>query len=470
MKKANPYALAPQHPETPETGEELARVVPIRTETTLTRYPIHRIAKRAKVLIKETKTNQRGKVETTWEVRNPPGPLAYKLDTLIINRRFDELRTRGEIPQLIKLGSLREICEELEINPNGKATNAIKEALCENAFAGITCNLDFTGNDGTKREFEFNTTRYTVIFTGEKLPDEKRADAVYIELHPRFHEMLKHSKTRPLDYKYLRGLAPAPQRLYELLSFAMFGTLTHGRPNAQMVYSEFCQSAPLTRHYETRKMHSQMWKIHRPHIDAGYIKAVEFQETTDPIGAIDWLIKYTPGRRARYEFREFTTKRLVEQEPKKPRLVTPPTKNDAPSPAPTPTIDEEGQRIITALMKNRITESEASRLVKDFRHAAKEWAEAFDYQPKDKIKNLAGWLITAIESDYPRPEGYESARAAREEIERKKAKKAAVAACHYCKESHVTGMRFIKNKENPRGAYKPCTHNPEIEDQYEAAD
>jgi hypothetical protein len=470
MKKTNPYALAPQQQETSQSGEELARVVPIRTETTLTRYPFHRIAKRAKVLIKQTKKNERGKVETTWEVKHPPGPLAYKLDTLIINRRIDEMRKRGDIRKLFKLGSLRAICEQLGIAPNGTNINGIKEALRENAFAGITCKIDFTGADGTERDFEFNTTRYTVIFTGEKLPNEKRADAVYIELHPRFHEMLKHSKTRPLDYEYLKELAPAPQRLYELLSFAMFGTLTHGRPNAQMLYSEFCQSAPLTRHYETRKMHSQMWKIHKPHIDAGYIKSVEFMETTDDTSAVDWLIKYTPGRRARQEFREFTTKRLVDQEPKKPRLVTPLTKNDAPPPAPPLIIDEEGRGIIVALMKNRITESEASRLVKDFRHAAKEWAEAFDYQPKDKIKNLAGWLITAIENDYPRPEGYESARAARDEIERKKAKKAAITACPYCQESHVTGMRFIKNKENPRGAYKPCTHNADIEAKYEVAE
>src|SRR5262249_17090566 len=104
---------------------------------------VDRIAKKTEIEIKQTRRNERGKVETTWEVRNPPGPLSYKLDTIIINRRIDEMRNRGEIQQLIKLGSLRDLCEELGINPSGKNTNALKEALRENAFAGITAKIKF---------------------------------------------------------------------------------------------------------------------------------------------------------------------------------------------------------------------------------------------------------------------------------------------------------------------------------------
>ena len=101
----------------PLAEEEVAKVIPIRIETTLTRYPFHRIAKKVNVQIKQVRKNQRGKTETTWEVRNPPGPLAYKLDTIIINRRIDEMRNRGEVRQLFKLGSLRNMCDELDINP-----------------------------------------------------------------------------------------------------------------------------------------------------------------------------------------------------------------------------------------------------------------------------------------------------------------------------------------------------------------
>lgn len=440
MRKADFEVPVPQL--LAEEEIELARVVPIRTETTLTRYPFHRIAKKTVVKIKQTKRNLRGKVETTWEVRNPPGPLAYKLDTIVINRRIDEMRNRGEIRQLLKLGSLREICQEIGINPNGKATNSIKEALRENAFAGITAKLEFTGNDGTQREFEFNTTRYTVIFTGEKMPGGKRADAVYIELHPRYHEMLKHSKTRPLDYEYLKELPPSSQRFYELISFAMFGTLKHGRPNAQMLYSEFCQSAPLTRYVESKKMHSQMWKVHKPHIDAGYIKAVDFEETTDSNGLVDWLIRYTPGRKARHEFREFNTKR-VDASKTIPHLEAAPrngsqqssfqvSKLSSKQAGKFPSkqvslvmVDSTDERspedaaILEKLTSYGIDESRAARLIESDREECEIWANAWPHQNQKGMENPPAVLIRFIETKRrPLPKGYKEA-VAHEERQKK---------------------------------------------------
>ena len=400
---------------------ELARVVPIRTETTLTRYPIHQISKKGTVKIKHTKKDSRGKTITTWEVKNPPGPLAYKLDTIIINRRIDEMRNRGEIQRLIKLGSLRDICKELGINPNGKATNSIKEALKENAFAGITAKLNYKGSGGSDLSFEFATTRYTVIFTGETLPNENRADAVYIELHPRYHEMLKHSKTRPLDYGYLRELPPSAQRLYELLSFIMFGALKHKRPNAQMLYSEFCQTAPLTRYEEWDRVRPQMWKIHRPHIDAGYIKSVEFEKTTTAEGVIDWIMKYTPGRKARHEFREFTTKRIEQQY--QPQLLKPSNPRTDHAGISESSLSDEQKRLMDGLIANGVTEKKARELVERFTDGVRRELEAWTHRDKSRIKSPAAWLIRAIESgDYSLPSEVKSRRAGKVETEDQKAR------------------------------------------------
>ena len=163
MKKANPDAIAPIELELfDEDSQELARVIPIRTETSLVRRPFHRLSKRGDVLIKTTKKNERGQVESSWEVMNPPGPLAYKIDTLIINRCIDEMRMRGEIRKLFKLGSLKEICRELGL---GGDTAKVKAALYENVAAIIKCKLNYKGNDGTERDFEFGASRYSVILT-----------------------------------------------------------------------------------------------------------------------------------------------------------------------------------------------------------------------------------------------------------------------------------------------------------------
>src|SRR5438445_12715169 len=63
----------------------------IRTETVLSKLPIHSLSKKKRVNIKITKKNERGELELYWEVSHnnkygPPGQLAYKIDTLVINR------------------------------------------------------------------------------------------------------------------------------------------------------------------------------------------------------------------------------------------------------------------------------------------------------------------------------------------------------------------------------------------------
>ena len=89
----------------------------IRIETALSRFPVHKLARqRGIITINITETTGAGIVKTKWKVSynseyGQPGPLAYKLDTLIINRKIDE--ARPSIPKVIKLGSLHEICREL---------------------------------------------------------------------------------------------------------------------------------------------------------------------------------------------------------------------------------------------------------------------------------------------------------------------------------------------------------------------
>ena len=436
MKKNEKPTISPREGQL--TVEETGKIIPIRTETTLTRYPFHRIAKKMQIKIKQTRKNDRGKVETTWEVRNPPGPLAYKIDTIIINRRIDDMRNRGEIRQLFKLGSLREMCEELGINPNGKATNSIKEALKENALAGIMAKLDFSSKDGTERTFEFTTTRYTVIFTGEQLPNGTRADAIYIELHPRYHDMLRHSKTRPLDYEYLRRLPPSAQRLYELLSFVIFGTLKYERPIAQMLYSEFCQSAPLTRYTEWNKVRPQMWKIHKPHLDNGYIESVEFEETFDAEGNLDWIIQYTPGQKARHEFREFSRKRLQEKG-RVPTLVEgkSPLKPLALPPKTDTTLTSEQEQLVAGLISLTISEEKALALVISHPDRVERELEAFPHRDRSRMKDPAAWLIRAIENGgYTQPPKVEEARKKRSNAKAEKRKQEMEA--QYRKE-YITG-------------------------------
>src|SRR5262249_39813884 len=202
----------------PETTIDILPPSPIRVETALSRYPVHRLAKHGDINIDICLTNEHGEVTIKWEVTHnskygQPGPLAYKLDTLIVNRRIEE--APRPIPTLIRLGSQHELCRELAVS-EGKNVVAIKKALYQNAYAAINARIRYRGKDGKDVVAEIGDTRYGVVFTGQKLPDGSRADAVYIVLHDFYRQILDKTVTRPLDYDYLKSLNPAPQRFYEL--------------------------------------------------------------------------------------------------------------------------------------------------------------------------------------------------------------------------------------------------------------
>src|SRR5437868_1764021 len=138
----------------------------IRTEATLSRFPIHTLEKRGNVNIRIVKKTTNGEVDVKWIVSHnsqagKPGPLAFKLDTLIINRRIDEAREDHKlVPEMIRLGSLYEIAQELGL---GRDTNSVRKALLQNSGANIDAKIRYTTNDGTEREVTFNDTRYGII-------------------------------------------------------------------------------------------------------------------------------------------------------------------------------------------------------------------------------------------------------------------------------------------------------------------
>jgi hypothetical protein len=280
----------------------------IRIETALSRFPVHKLSRqRGGILIDVKEATSAGEVKTRWKVSynseyGQPGALAYKVDSLIINRRIDD--ERPSIPKIIKLGSLRDICLELGMSPSGGNTNELKNALKQNAFAGITAKLSYKATDGAERSIEAVFTRYSVIFTGERFPDGRKANAVYILLNDIYLKVVNEAQTRPLDYDYLRDLPPTAQRFYELIGFQIYAVLKHERPRARLSYADFCTRAPQTRYLDWEHVRKQMYKVHAPHLRSGYLAGVEFQEQQTASGEPDWLMLYTPGRRAQAEFRE----------------------------------------------------------------------------------------------------------------------------------------------------------------------
>jgi len=404
----------------PETIAEILPPNPIRVETALSRYPVHRLAKHGDIAIDIKEKNERGELSIRWEVdyskkHGQAGPLAYKLDTLIINRRIEE--APHPIPKIIKLGSLREICRELGLN-EGQATRNIKKSLHQNASAYITPKIRYRQNDGSEQTLEVGFTRYSVVFTGQKLPDGRKADAVYIVLNDIYMQVINGAMTRPLDYDYLKSLPPAPQRFYELLSYRMYATIKNDRPRAKLLYSELCTYAPLVRQTDWNIVRPQLARIHAPHKKSGYIARIDFQDTVDGDGQPDWIMLYQPGPKARAEYRAFAKRGGPVMLEVEPIPAEPPALSGLQPPA-LPPAEPEPSPLEAALIGHGITAEIAGELV-HHQDAEKirlqvEILEWYIAHKPGKIDDPAAWLVSAIKSKNGRaiPKGF-TTRADRE--------------------------------------------------------
>ncbi len=284
----------------------LAPLQIIRTETVISKMPIHNLVKGGDVNIQISQKNEQGRVTLHWEISpstrfGHPGQLAYKLDTIIINRIIDEIGR--PVPRLIKIGTLNQLCQEL-----GSQKAELKKSLQQNAATTISAKLHYKSNDGKERKLEATFSRYSVIFTGETLPNGEKADEIYVIFNDPYLEVLNSAPIRPLNYEYLKELAPTSQRFYEIISYRVYTSIKYGYPQAKLLYSEYCTYSAQRRHDDFERVRVQMYRVHKPHLESTYITKVEFEECVDEAGAPDWVIYYTPGPKAKAEFQTFNSK------------------------------------------------------------------------------------------------------------------------------------------------------------------
>lgn len=402
--------MSKDKPSDPPQGENLP-LNRIRVETALSRFPIHRLAKKGNIAIDVHRLTEQGDADFKWEVtynvkHGQPGPLAYKLDTLIVNRRLDELGR--PLPELVKLGTLSEICRDLGCRDTGPNIADIKQAFLQNASVFINAKIRYKTKTGKERWAEIGYSRYSVIFTGETLPDGHTADAVYIYLNRPYRDLLNQIEMRPLDYDYLMLLAPGPQRFYELLSFQVYGALAGDRPRARMLYSDYCKYAPQMRCPDFRHMKKQMYKIHLPHRKSGYISDVEYEEIKTESGLVDWEMLYTPGPKARAEFLAFTNRQIRQAAAELPAAEQPVLDLLAGLPPETP--------LLTELTHRGVSQKKARELLANLKPGQEvmdqveyvDWLVAKDRH--GKFDNPPGMYVLYIRDNIQPPENFVSSR------------------------------------------------------------
>jgi len=367
------------------------------------------------VAIDLLRNNEAGEADFKWEVTynskyGQPGPLAYKIDTLVINRILDQMGR--PLPEFVRIGSLSEVCRLLGTQDTGPNITNLRSAFLQNASAFINAKLRYRTKNGREMWTETGYTRYSVVFTGEALPDGSQADAVYIVLNPPYRELLNHVETRPLDYDYLKKLSPGPQRLYELLSFQVYGAIAGNRPRAKMLYSEYCKYAPQVRYWDFDHVKKQMFKLHGPHRDSGYIVKIDYQETTDQHGNPDWEMFYTPGPKAFVEYQTFTNRQL----PSPPVIKAPKKAGQGIPVQATLGLTSCDPALLAQLMQRGIAEMKARDLLANIK-PSQEVMDQLEYvdslvrkDRRSKIENPPGLYVIYLRDNITPPADFCSSR------------------------------------------------------------
>ena len=406
----------------------------IRTETVLSKLPVHNLSKKGRVNIEIRKQGPDSHLELRWEVSyneryGQARQLAYKLDTIVIDQKIE--KAGRPLPPILKLGSLRQFCEELGLVESGKNLKDVKRALHQNASAYITAKVRYRGNDGTERTLEAGFNRYSIIFTGGKLPDGNKADAVYIAFSPPYQEVLNNAPVRPLDLMYKKQLPPAAQRFYEIVSYKIFAALKHNQPVARLAYSEYCTYSAQQRYFQRQPAQNQMNRIHKEHKASGYITSVQYEEATDENGKPDWIMSYTPGPKARAEYATFTGKKpraittaVVEHTRTVPAHRQRQQRLHLEPVAESQTAIGLDDRVIAELAKRGVGESDARQLLAGLPPGQAvfdqlEWGDFQVAQANSKIANPPGFYISLLQRNVPVPAGFETSqvRKARQEGE-----------------------------------------------------
>jgi hypothetical protein len=399
--------------------KELAQPNRIRVETAVSRFPIHCLSRKGEVTIDLQRFNDAGVADFKWEVtynskHGQPGPLAYKVDTLVINRILDQMGR--PLPELVRIGSLSEVCRFLGTQDTGPNITNLKSAFLQNASTFINAKIRYKTKNGREKWTEMGYTRYSVVFTGEALPDGTQADAVHLVLNPPYRELLNHAETRPLDYDYLKKLPPGPQRFYELLSFQIYGAIAGARARAKMLYSDYCKYAPQVRYGDFNHVKKQMYKLHVTHRESGYITKIDYQSTIDQEGNPDWEMLYTPGPKAFAEYQAFTNRHLPQL--RASELTLPKPKQGRPIQA-TLALTCLEPNLFRELTNRGISEAKASELLDGLKPAqvVRDQLEYVDSlvakDKKGKIENPPGLYIYYIRDNIVPPSSFCSSRKSR---------------------------------------------------------
>lgn len=243
-----------------------------------------------------------------WQV-NPSIQFGYPrpFDKKVLFTVFKLVTDEGFPPPPIwKLGSLRRICQTMGIQDAGENKRLVKESLLRISQTSIYTEVFYLRDrDGFWQERPNSVggsfTLWNVVWRGEKLPDGKVAEAIYLIFNIPFIWSLQAFYVCPIDYYYWLNLPPLAQRLYEITGRKFYGL--EKSEYIRYSYLELCRLLPIKPQEHLSDAKRVLNRAHKVLKDTGWLAKVQWTGTkTRKFSAAEpWEILYYPGPRAKEE-------------------------------------------------------------------------------------------------------------------------------------------------------------------------
>lgn len=330
--------------------------------------------------------------------------------------------------------------------------------------------------------------------TGQELDDGTIADKNYVWLSDWYLENLNAHYLLPIEFETYRQLKNnIAKALIPLLQVWLFASREVGVFEKR--YSELCQILNVREYSHKSKIREKLAPSFNELIAHGYLKAWEVEKTAD---GRDFKIVFRHGQK--FYADQLTLKQLstgnfsrkrksIENSPVVPpkvesRTNIPKNKKDGKETAyyasgevtvgksdavftenlPSVMTAEHLEAIRQLHIEHRVSYEKSVRLaLNDLAETIKQ-LEALPFREPEP-KNKAGFLIEAIERKYSLPSSYYAHKREQELKEVNSKRQLEIDTCLLCDER---GWRNVKNEMDTfYGVMHQCTHDPEIESQFE---
>jgi len=392
----------------------------LRTEFNFLKYPFFDLSttsKRDILEIRENIQSQDGKADIFWKVSRPlensfPGAFDKKL-----HRAIEHIVNRLPRPvsNPIRLGSLRDLCQLMNINKSGKNINAIKSSLERMVTTDIKARGTFYLKNSKKFVDDVFHLYERVVWTGEELPDGKSADAVYLMLGSFYLQNINANYVVPLDWEYYSSLQTnIASRMYEFLGLSFYAALEKNQPFVQIKYSRLCDYLPLTRQTKRMRATDQLSEAHKVLTETKYFaRKPKWVNSEEPD---DWVIRYWIGERAKNEWQDKKQYRRAEIAEGEPYSLIELSVEEPPK-------EVEQHELVTEMIKRGVTAYTAKRLFSKYPDRIQQQLNHFNFlqkqHPERLGKNPAGFLRKSIEDNYSPPVDYVSPEQQEQQAKRK---------------------------------------------------